>query len=61
MKLLNWYHIEPFKHFKVLSFKKHIINFAEVEGEKKGVLKKFFSRYLIQRSIDQSIDDFIFV
>ena len=31
-----------FKHFKVPSFKKHIINFAELKGEKKGILKKFF-------------------
>ena len=31
-----------FKHFKVPSFKKHIINFAELEGEKKGILEKFF-------------------
>ena len=33
---------KAFKHFKVPSFKKHIINFAGLEGEKKRLLENFF-------------------
>ena len=33
---------KTFKHFTVPSFKKHIINFAGLEGEKKWILENFF-------------------
>ena len=39
VKLVSY---RAFKHFKVLSFKKHIINFAGLEGEKKRLLENFF-------------------
>ena len=39
VKLVSY---RAFKHFKVPSFKKHIINFAELDGEKKRILKQFF-------------------
>ena len=41
-KVVNLVSYRGFKHFKVPSFKKHVLNFAELKGEKKLILEKFF-------------------